>query len=99
MCITCVRVILIDAMVVVGLADVVDTVVVVVVDMAVVVTVVLVVVLVVVFSTGNTGNVGPLDVVSTGNSNRPNVCGDAGLCSGFCRKSSHFFGAGGEGGS
>ena len=91
---------MIDAIVVVGLADVVDTVVVVVVDMAVVVTVVLVVVLVVVFSTGNTGNVGPLDVVSTGNSNRPNVCGDAGLCSGFGRrKSSHFFGAGGEGGS
>jgi len=45
---------LIDAMDVVGLADVVDT-------------VVVVVVVVVGFSIGNIGNVGPSDVVSTGN--------------------------------
>jgi hypothetical protein len=91
-----VRVILIDVIVVEGLADVV---VVVVLVLVVVLAVVLVLVLLVGF-VGNIGNVGPSDVVSSGNSipvmapcfcdpNRPNVCGDAGLCSGLGGKSSH----------
>ena len=87
MCITCVRVILTDAMVVLGLEDVVDTVV--------------VVVVVVGFSSGNIGNVGPSGVVSSGNSipvmalcfcsipKRPNFCADAVLCPGLGGESSH----------
>ena len=109
MCITCVREILIDVMVVVGFVDVS---IVVLVDVAgevviVVVVVVLAVVVVVVLVVGNSIEVSV--VVSTGNSipvmalcfcstpNRPNFCGDVDWCPGSCGESFHLCRAGAEG--